>query len=325
MSMILSDYERYIVECEIEINSTPEDAPNISMDDIIPFIKNIKPGDVYLRNNETSSFSVTETKYLDDDERYFAILFQHANGRASDPAFAELRTAKSRTVKKGLGEGVAISCHLIIDTKPFSSLYPNKYSAILEEVPGLTKGMLADILTYFLRENTNFSFLRKLENNKEIGYRPILKIDYLASHSFAESFKTGYLCGITATKSSKNTSELDEIGAEVIHEERLVIKTPKSVRNKALNVIAKVIPIAKEQGFSRLRISRYENKRKTTTSYDIPDNIGTYDETVKSISETQFASREKINLGTQIETCQNCIHTELSSKMLKILEKMKEE
>ena len=325
MSIILSDYERYIVECEVEVNSTPDDAPNIPMDEIIPFIKNIKSTDVYLRNNETSSFSVVETKYLDDEERYFAILFQHANGRASDPAFAELKTGKSRTVRKQYGEGVAVSCHLIIDTQSFNKLHPNKYSAILEEVPGLTKGMIADILTYFLRENTNFSFLRKLENNKEISYRPILKIDYLASHSFAESFKTGYLCGITATRTSKDTSELDEIGADVIREERLIIKTPKSVRNRALNIIAKVIPLARERGFSRLRISRYENKRKTTTSYDIPDDIGSYEETVQSISEAQFAAREKINLSSQIETCQNCIHTELSSKMLKILEKMQEE
>lgn len=325
MSMILNDYERYIVECEIEINSTPDDAPNIPMYEIIPFIKNIKSTDVYLRNNETSSFSVVETKYLDDEERYFAILFQHANGRASDPAFAELKTGKSRTVRKQYGEGVAVSCHLIIDTQSFNKLHPNKYSAILEEVPGLTKGMIADILTYFLRENTNFSFLRKLENNKEISYRPILKIDYLASHSFAESFKTGYLCGITATRTLKDTSELDEIGADVIREERLIIYTPKSIRDRALNIIAKVIPLAKERGFSRLRISRYENKRKTTTSYDIPDNINSYEETVQSISEAQFAVREKINLSSQIETCQNCIHTELSSKMLKILEKMKEE
>lgn len=315
MSIILNEYERYLIECEFAINPYPEDAGNIiTMDDLVSPFQNIKATDVYLRNNQTTSFSIVGTELIED--RYLILLIQSSNGRASDPAFSNLKTGKSRTVKKEQGEGVAVTAHLLIDTQVQDKLFPNKYLAILEEVPGLTRGMISDILAHFSK-NLNFSFVRK-GSNESISCRPLFKLDFYASQNFKDSFKKGYLCGITATRSSRYKG-LDVNGVEIFEEEKMVVKTSKKLGGKALDVIAKVADIAKEKGYSRLKITRSEDSRKTTSTYDIPDSLDNYDETIADISQATFAKKHKIPLGNSIQSCQNEIHQDLKNAMLRIL------
>ncbi|WP_373819099.1 hypothetical protein [Glaesserella sp.] len=317
MSIILNEYERYLIECELSITPYPEDAGEsaITMDDLTTPLQRIKASDVYLLNHQTSSFSIVKTEMIED--RYLMILFQGSNGRASDPAFSKLKTGESRTVKKEQGEGVAVTAHLLIDTQVPDRLFPNKYLAILEEVPGLTRGMVASILTHFTKD-LPFSFLRK-DSNTMVSCRPIFKLDFYASQNFAESFKKGYLCGITATR-SKKFKGMDVNGVEIIEEERLVVKSSnKAMSQKALETIAKVTEIAKEKGYTQLKITRSENNRRTSATYDIPTQLDSYEQTMQDISASTFAKKHKIPLGEPIQSCQNVIHSTLQDKMLTLL------
>ncbi|HDX1086951.1 hypothetical protein M9411_09590 [Pasteurella multocida] len=317
MSIILNEYERYLIECELTITPYPDDAGEsaITMDDLTTPLQKVQPSDVYLLNHQTSSFSIVKTEMIED--RYLMILFQSSNGRASDPAFSKLKTGESRTVRKAKGEGIAVTAHLLIDTEVPDKLFPNKYRAILEEVPGLTRGTIASILTHFTKDLL-FSFLRK-ETNTMVGCRPIFKLDFYASQSFAESFKKGYLCGITATR-SKKFKGMDINGAEIIEEKRLIIKTSKKTMHKAaLGIIAKATEIAKEKNYTQLKITRSENNRRTSATYNIPNELDSYEQTIKDISESTFAKKHKIPLGTPIQSCQNIIHGALQDKMLELL------
>ncbi|AJE08362.1 hypothetical protein [Mannheimia haemolytica] len=315
MSIILNEYERYLIECELTLTPFPEDAEGaITMDDLINPLLQIKTSDVYLRNHETSSFSIVKSKMIED--RYLMLLIQAANGRASDPAFSKLKTGESRTVHKEIDEGVAVSVHLMIDTQARDKLFPNKYLAILEEIPGLTRGVVAEILTHFTK-GLNFSFVRK-SNGNSIGCRPIFKLDFYASQTFEESFKNGYLCSITATRSTR-LKGMDVNGAEVVEEHKLVIKPKRTTKELALQTLAKASQLFKDKGYSKLKIVRSENSRKTSTDYDIPDNLDNYDNAVQDLSQATFAKKHRVKLAAKISSCQNNFHTDLENKMLSLI------
>lgn len=318
MSIILNENERYLIECELTLTPFPDDAAGIiTMDDLTTPLQQIKPSNVYLRNNETSSFSIVKSKMVRD--HYLFLLIQAANGRASDPAFSKLKTGESRTVHKELDEGVAVSVHLLIDTQPLDKkLYPNKYLAILEEIPGLTRGTVAEILTHFTK-GLQFSFVRK-ETGNAIGCRPIFKLDFYASQTFEDSFKSGYLCSISATQSVR-LQGMDVNGAEIIEEHKLVIKPKKTTKELALDTLVKASQVLKQKGYSKLKIVRSENSRKTSTDYEIPDSLDGYDSALQDLSQATFAKKHRIRLATPISSCQNDFHRDLEKEMLLLLEK----
>ena len=322
MSLMLVDMERFVVECEVTLDSTPEDAPSIPMDELIKPFSKILPNEVYLRQHGTVSFNIVKTELIDD--KFLVILVQFSNGKASDPSFSHLHTGVTRIVKKNANEGIAVTAHIVIDVEPYEPSLKTQYRAVLEEVPGLTKSTIAEILTHFTKKHTKFSFLRKLENNAEIDCWPIFNIDFFASSSFEESFKKGYLCDISAIRTER-LSGLDEEGTTVIKEERLVIKRKnKSVGKTALDAITKVANFAKEKGFSRLKITKSENDRVSSTYYNIPSentSISSYEDAFDDVAKAQFASREKVQLSDPINSCQNNIHQELVNKMINILKK----
>lgn len=316
MSIILNEYERYLIECELTLTPFPEDAAGlIAMDDLINPLQQIKASDVYLRNNETSSFSIVKSQII--DERYLLLLIQASNGRASDPAFSKLKTGESRTIHKEKDEGVAVSVHLMIDTQARDKkLFPNKYLAILEEIPGLTRGVVAEILTHFTK-GLKFSFVRQ-SNGNSVGCRPIFKLDFYASQTFEESFRSGYLCSITATRSIR-LQGMDVNGAEIVEEHKLVIKPKRTTQEQALHTLAKASQLFKDKGYSKLKIVRSENSRKTSTDYNIPDDLDTYDNAVQDLSQATFAKKHRVRLATPISSCQNDFHTDLESKMLSLI------
>lgn len=315
MSIILNENERYLIECELTLTPFPDDAVGIiTMDDLTTPLQQIKASNVYLRNHETSSFSIAKSKMIED--RFLLLLIQAANARASDPAFSKLKTGEIRTVHKEKDEGVAVSVHLLIDTQIRDKLFPNKYLAILEEVPGLTRSMVSEILTHFTKD-LQFSFVRK-ENGNMIGCRPIFKLDFYASQTFEESFKHGQLTAITAVRSKKEQG-LDINGAEIIIEEKLVIKPLKTTKSLILDTLAKSVQFAKSQHYSKLKIARTENSRQTSTDYTIPDEVDSYENTLEDLKHATFAKKHRARLATPISSCQNNFHHDLENEMLLLL------
>ncbi|EAA1522482.1 hypothetical protein ACK86U_003163 [Salmonella enterica] len=305
--MLLGDNERFMIKCQVTLKRYPEDAPDMPLINCIPVLKNrfLSSEAVYELNKGRS---VIRLLALQDDGEYLKLLFQYINKDASDPAFSNIKTGATRIEKKQNDEGMGYSAHLLIKKTPSDPHFPDSYEAVLEEVPGITRALLAQALTAFLREN-NFSFIRK-DGKKELKCRPIFEIDFLAATTLEQSLSTGYLCGLIATRRFKDSS-LDDDGTVMIEEETLKLATKIRRGEGAIRAIKAAYDKLRGRKFTTLRIS-YKDKNKRVSS-DIV-TIGK-EMSLQELATAQLAHRDKAVLATTIAVCQTSLHAELLGKM----------
>ncbi|HHL2729186.1 TPA: hypothetical protein ACQ4J9_001813 [Yersinia enterocolitica] len=309
--MLLGDNERYIIKCQVNLKRYPDDAPNMPLSTCVPHLKALFLRDEVVYETNKGS-SVIRILALQDEASHLKLLFQYANKDASDPAFANLKTGATRIEKKQNDEGLGASAHLIISKTPTDPAFPNSYTAILEEIPGITRALVANALTSFLKE-TGFSFQRKdtkKDIKKDLKCRPIVEIEFLASTTLEKSLSTGYLCGLTAIRYIKENS-LDDDGLVMVDEEILKLSTVFKRGEGAIKAIKVAYDTLRGRHYSTLRIShRDENKRVTTDNVTIDK-----DKSIEELATAQLAQRERTILATSIDVCQTTFHAELLEKM----------
>ncbi|MDE1489064.1 hypothetical protein KKI90_22855 [Xenorhabdus bovienii] len=311
--MILGDNERFMLKCEVTINSHPKDAPNISLLSCIPILmQRFKENNVlYEVNNGRAGVAITG---IEDDDEFVKFLFHYANKDASDPAFSDLKKGKTRVEKKKEGEGLSCTSHLIIKKTPRDKLLPNSYEAILEEVPSVTRTLLSNALTSLLNIDS-FRFDRKRKNGgKNLKCRPIIIIDLLAASTLEQSLSIGYLCGLTAVRSYTQKT-LDANGVISIDEEMIKMSCNARQGKGAMAAIKTAYDELRGRHYGTLRISlKDQNKRTTTENIKIDKAM-----TLAELAVAQLAKREKALLATPIATCQTSFHAELIEKMKKYM------
>ncbi|MBT1947825.1 hypothetical protein KKZ58_07920 [Enterobacter kobei] len=144
--MLLGDNERFIIKCDVDLNPYPKEAPTMLLRNCVPTLFQLmKKKEAYYEINKGSSvIRLVEVKEL---STHYRLLFQYANRDASDPAFANLKTGKSRIAKKDIDEGLGATLHMVIEKNAKSEYFPNTYTAVIEEVPGITRALLSQALT----------------------------------------------------------------------------------------------------------------------------------------------------------------------------------
>ncbi|WP_337039002.1 hypothetical protein [Pantoea anthophila] len=311
--MLLGDYERYVVECELEFARTPKDAPSMPASDALEAVQK-------MFSSGRASYSISNGKATvkivdmarNQDDGYTTILFQYANSEASDPHFANKKTGVSRKATRDADEAPAVTSHICIKHSPRDkSLFPDLYKAIVEEVPGLTKSLIASTLTWMISESTNYSFER-VEGKKprEIKCRPLISLSPYASKTLKESLQTGVLTGMSAVR-YKNNEKLDDDGEINIIQETMVLSFKNTTGQKAIDLVKKASDIVRGMEYSDLKITRKDkNKRLVSEEIDI-----SYEKSIEDIADTIFAEKEKVILSQIIETCQKKIHQQLAGKM----------
>ncbi|PHZ28058.1 hypothetical protein CS533_07315 [Yersinia bercovieri] len=305
--MLLGDNERYIIKCQVNLKRFPDEAPNMPLSTCVPHLRALFLKDEVVYETNKGS-SVIRILALQDEPSHLKLLFQYANKDASDPAFANLKTGATRIEKKQNDEGLGASAHLIIRKTPTDPAFPNSYTAILEEIPGITRGLVANAMTAFLKE-TGFSYQRK-DSKKDLKCRPIVEIEFLASTTLEKSLSTGYLCGLTAIRYKKENS-LDDDGLVKVDEEILKLSTVFKRGEGAIKAIKVAYDKLRGMHYSTLRIShRDENKRVTTDNVSIDK-----ERSIEELATAQLAQRERIILATSIDVCQTTFHAELLGKM----------
>lgn len=315
--MLLGDFDRYIVECEMELARTPKDAPHMPMVDCLDAIKRAfdKGEATYLISNGKSTVRIIDIKTY-DDKGYTILLFQYANSDASDPHFANKKTGISRKADRDEDEAPAVTCHIAIRhvaKKP--KVFPDLYKVVVEEVPGLTKSLMASTLTNFINNEANFRFDRFDEKKpREIKCRPIVSINPYASNTLKDSLSTGYLTGLTAVR-YKGNKPLDDDEEIVAVQETMVLSFPRSTGKKALRLVKKASDIVRQMDYSELKITRKDkNKRLVSDDIDV-----SYEKSIEDIADTVFAEKIKVILSNVIIPCQEEIHDQLAGKMEQIL------
>ncbi|WP_279496373.1 hypothetical protein [Aeromonas veronii] len=167
------------------------------------------------------------------------LLFQLADKNASDPAFAQLDTGVSRVIRKGQGEGLAATAHLVISLESQSPAFPEIYSAVFEEVPGITRTLIGAVMTALFNEAVDFEFDRNKDGKRSrCKCRPRVSLLPLSAQDLTECLKDGWLLGFSAVRKVKDQT-LDEEGEITIEESRLVLKTKKSGAQRAIDLVKK--------------------------------------------------------------------------------------
>lgn len=315
--MLLGDFDRYVVDCEMELVRTPKDAPTMPVFDVLKDIESMfKAGKAtYKIAGGKSSVRIVDMD-RNESEGYTVILFQYANDNASDPHFANKVTGESRKADRAENEAPAVTAHLCINHVPRDlRLFPDLYKVIVEEVPGLTKSLISSTLTWMIFESTDYSFTRKDgKKPREIKCRPLIKINPYASKTLRESLATGTLTSMTAVR-YKNNRQLDDDGDISIIQETMVLSFKNTTGQKAINLVKKACDLVRGMQYSDLKLTRTDkNKRTHSDEIDV-----SYEKSVEDIADTIFSEKEKITLSNKIEMCEKKIHKQLAGKMKEIL------
>lgn len=309
--MLLGDNERYIIKCDVDLEPFPKDAPSMPLKNCIPTLKKlIKDELAFYEVNKGRS--VIRLLAVDETVNDYRLLFQYANRDASDPAFANLKTGESRIAKKANDEGLGATLHFIIKKEADNEAFPNTYTAVIEEVPGITRSLLSQSLTYFFK-NCGFTF-KKPDGKKDLVCRPIVEIDFHASSTLEKTLSTGYLSGITAVRKVAKNS-MDEEGTISIDEEILKISTKFKSGERAVKAVKVAFDKLRRMGYGTMRVT-YKDANKRTGS----DNFSLKtDRSLQELATAQLAQRDRAILSTTIDVCQKNIHTELMEKMATFL------
>lgn len=321
--MLLGDNDRFVIKCEVSINSYPSDAPDIPLSKCIPILirkykdknKNNDTSDenglIYEMNRGRSGIRLLSIK---EDNDYLYLLFQYANKDVSDPAFTNIKKGTRRVARKEDGEGLGCTSHLIIRKKCKNNKFPNLYDAILEEIPGITRATIGQALNSFLTEN-NFGFHRK-DNKKELKCRPIFKIDFTADKTLEKKLSSGKVCGLVAVRNYKQNF-IDSENKIKIEEQTLRLSTNIGIGGKALHFLKDICDKLRGMEYTTLRISHRDTNKRTSTNFVSIDKALS----LQDIAAAQMAERDKVILATPIEVCQTGFHDELINKMVSYLNK----
>lgn len=315
--MLLGDFDRYVVECEMELVRAPKDAPSMPVLDVLKAVKKLFGSQkaIYSIENGKSTVRIVDMS-INEEEGCTTVLLQYANSNASDPHFANKKTGASRKANREEDEAPAVTSHICIKHAPRDkNLFPDLYKVLVEEVPGLTKSLMASALTWMISESTDYTFMRDDgKKPREIQCRPIISISPYASKTLKESLSTGVLTGMTAVR-YKNNKQLDEDGDITVVQESMVLSFKTTTGQQAIGLVKKASDLVRGMQYSDLKITRRDkNKRTHSDEIDV-----SYEKSIEDIADTIFSEKEKIIVSKQIEMCEKKIHTQLSGKMKDLL------
>lgn len=320
MSILYSDDRRFIYSCEFKISSSADSSFHIPITEIVNHLKSGFKNIVYKRDNGNSIYRILQTKVINN--RYLVLFLQYTNKISSDPAFADVITGKSRIVKKNINEGGACAAHLVIDTNAPNSSFPNCFTASLEEMQGLSRGAVEDLLNYAVR-----SIAYQDPNDKNKTHTPKIDITFLATNNFEEQFATGKIKSVTAFKYESVTSSVldpdEDEETEIKYKEthRLEFgRVSTGIINEAFSKLAKYAKLSKQKGYDRLKVTHEMDRKTQSSDYNL-DGIEdlTTEQTAQDIRLSPFAMKERILLDKPIYLCDHKWHSELIRKMIKSL------
>lgn len=308
MSILINETERYITHCEFKIHSAKDSNFIFDIQDFVQFILNNYWKKPYFLNHKTEAYRILRARLINN--RYLIIFMQYTNQNASDPAFARLQNGKSRIVRKNIGEGVACSAHLVIDTQ--NTTIPNRFNAILEDMQGLSRKKICALLNHILS-----TYKIQDPNNKKITHRPLPILTFYAKNNFEEQLSSGQLEEAVAYKEELQLSPtMDDDAMTISYKEinTLKFKIPSSI-SSSIKAVAQIAKISREKGYSKIKITHKENKKEQSADYILKNNMD-YETMLEDIRLTPFISKKRIELANPIGICNHKWNSQLIRSMI---------
>lgn len=312
---MLDMWKRWIQFHELSLKSEPEEAPAMNLSDVIPaWISRIEDGEaVKIINSETAAIRVVEVD-LDLKHNALILLIHYSDLNVTDPVFSNLETGELRTEPKLDGEGVAVSCHVVLSMNHMPGNSQN-YRMLVEEVPGLGRSRLKPFIRSELKAATSglFTFKDADDGYKTKNYRPAAEVLGTPSQHLVEELNGGAsIQAFELVKFKKKEGGIDEEGYYKEESQLLRLVPYKEGGASPLDVIAKIRDLAKKENYDdvKIRYKHPQGKQKTAT-------MGS---TMSDLQDALVVRDEMITSSEVLMQCEEKIVKSIASKMLALLE-----
>ena len=174
---------------------------------------------------------VIEIAATDHDEKrgVITILFHRVRPNAPDPTYRKKNKSglSVRKAQRDLDEDQSVSAHLVISIKP---IVPNRYSAVLEEVPGLSIGSVMPIVSAAMRD---YPYDYKDRKGEKGSSYTTLRYTGKKSESMEGALKKGRLNLVTLVRPAP-VSMIDAAGIFKPKDQRLEVAIDRSLKDPTI-------------------------------------------------------------------------------------------
>jgi hypothetical protein len=319
-AMTLREDQRFVSICNIYVESVPQWANSLPLADLCIYLE-----DIFKLKQTTSveaggqmMLAIADIQY-DSRGKNITFLFRHGDKKIVNPAFVAFDTQKVREEKKRKNEGMAYSAHLSISLEPFSS-NPNRYRAVLERIPSLSRTVILDFLNRLLRNyaqshSSQFTFTDP-ETHKQKQFHPKLSCYLEQSETLKKDLKEGELSHLELVKREYQEPEYDEHGWTKVTARDLKLKVVarKSGRG-ALELIEKIKQLGAAQDYNILKVTYKRPAGETTQNVTAPIAIEE-----ENAVDFLYARLHVIqDFSTPLGQSPEVIHSEMRDKLLELL------
>lgn len=309
--MFLEKFSRYIRRYEIILGARKSTAPILPLvgkegeysvlDAIRTKLKNDKAS-ITQSNGDIVELIKVEHRSADN---VLALLFHRASPDAADPTYRKKKAGKVsvRVADKEDDEEQSVSCHMLIRATPHKE---TRYFTTLEEIPGLSMGVVREVIAALLQD---YQYKFKKKKKEESTYCTV-KAEGLKSETMADALKTGTANFITLTrKAPAKYADGDGLWEPVSDVMKLRVKGQIQEQNWK-NKIGGLLKTAKQDGWEKFNIEiSLPDKRTRQVSLD----------RVQDAKEVLFVKADRVDLAPEIGVCSTDFHADLLKKSLGVL------
>ncbi|EDQ3254018.1 hypothetical protein HB48_002530 [Salmonella enterica subsp. enterica] len=307
--IVLSNNERWVSFFDFALSPTHPAAPSIPIADILTKLNLlVNAGNaVKLYNNGSRAVRISEMKYAVGGPQA-TLLIQLSDKNGSDPVFGELTTGNLRVEPKLAGEGIAVSCHIVISTEvvPHTA---DHYKTLVESVPGISKSVLEPFLNAMLREAFVGCEFKNPATKAMCQHRPKLDIFSHGSQTLMDALKGAKLHNVKLV-STRRKGGLDQTAYTELSERsvryKIIRQPPLKDKERLLEILRKK---GQQSGYTKVSISYSKDGKQASLDLDRNEDAAT----------KLFTKSERVILGNLINQCESTVHLQLETKMIGLL------
>lgn len=306
--MMLSATTRSIYLHELAFESRPSvgaEAPDLRslLAYMRPFVREGEA--VKMRKNDTASARLKDLVIRKD---HAELLFQYTDSNTADPVFAGLKTTDLRPELKRDGEGIAVSCHVIVSLTKDSK---GRHLFLREQVPGIPSSLIGELLTYLIRQSTDLTFE---DGDRMRNYRIYAHIDGFMRDSLKKSLKEGgYIAEIEAIEKKNPPTAIDK-SSYFEKERKITIGVPgRPLIDAAEELIAKVRSDYAPKGYDEFRV-KVRKPKGLTKRFDVPPHL-------EEALEAVITAERTLTSPVILAQCASSMVTPFVKKMVELLTK----
>ncbi|RAU39283.1 hypothetical protein [Pseudomonas sp. RIT411] len=258
---MLDQNQRWIHFYGIHLAQVPPDAPTYQILEVFQILDQVYRDKKFFTviDKGTASIRIRDLS-IEKVKGQIHILFQYSDKKISDPAFSKFATGDVRSALKEEDEGVAVSAHAVIYTKPIKD-GGLEFEMRLEDSPGIGKTKITRIMNQFLKHYLTRDYVDPSDNAIKKCH-PTFVMDHYSKQSLRQDLEEGELKYIELVK-NETIHDLDEQPCLKRVEQVIKITAEKkSTGDEAINFANAVKRYARTKDYHDIRVVFNNNEGK---------------------------------------------------------------